>query len=141
VTEQVNTIREAVAAMNRGDIDGYLHHFEPSCLRWMAGLDDPVPLAVIEDGMRQLDAAFDPLVLVEEALFGEGPLVCARWCLTGTHVRDFMGIPASGTEIAAPTCEVYEVREGRVVEVWTYGNPIAVLEQIGVEGQGDGTRD
>jgi hypothetical protein len=32
-----DTVRSAVAALNDGDIDGYLRYFDPSGQRWVAG--------------------------------------------------------------------------------------------------------
>jgi hypothetical protein len=37
-------IRSAVAAMNAGDVDGYITHFAPTCERWVSGLDQPLSL-------------------------------------------------------------------------------------------------
>lgn len=127
---RIGVVRAAVGALNGGDVDGYLAHFEPSCLRWLAGFEQPLPLAEVEGSLRQLSAAFNPLRLEEEALFGSDDLVCARWVLRGMHVNDYLGIPASRREIAVQSCEVYELRRERIVTVWTYQDPLELLRQI-----------
>ena len=37
-------IRRSVAALNAGDIDGYLPGFCPNSPRWVSGLDTPLTL-------------------------------------------------------------------------------------------------
>jgi ketosteroid isomerase-like protein len=129
--EPIRAVRAAVAALNRGDADGYLAHFDPSCPRWFAGAEDPVSLDVVGEGIRDLIDAFDGVHLDEEALFGSDGLVCARWILRGHHARPFLGVAASRRDIAVHTCEIYEVRDGMVTTVWTYQDPLALLQQIG----------
>ena len=132
----VESIRSAVMALNRGDIDGYLAHFDDSCQRWVAGVDQPFALGDIRDSLVQFHAAFNPLRLEEDALFGDESRVCARWRLCGRHVGEFMGLPASNREISVEQCEVYEFRDGKVATVWTYGDMSALFRQIAIEAPG-----
>jgi hypothetical protein len=62
----VDSIRLAVAALNDGDIDGYLGYFDPTCKRWVAGFAQPLPLVDVGVGLRQLRSAFEGLHLVED---------------------------------------------------------------------------
>jgi hypothetical protein len=129
--DPIRAVRTAVAALNQGDADGYLAHFDPSCPRWFAGADAPVSLDVVAQGIKDLIEAFDDVHLDEEALFGSDGLVCARWILRGRHARPFLGVPASRRDIAVHTCEIYAVRGDKVTTVWTYQDPLALLQQIG----------
>jgi steroid delta-isomerase-like uncharacterized protein len=124
------TVQAAVTAFNRGDVDGYLSRFDPDCRRWVVGFEDPLDLAAIEDNLRQMAGAFEPLTLTAESLFGADGQVCARWRLQGTQVGAFLGIPASGRTIDLRTCEVYELRDGVVQTVWTYGDPLDIVRQL-----------
>jgi hypothetical protein len=126
----VVAIRSAVAALNAGDVDGYLGHFDPACPRWIPGSDQPLSLADIGDNLRQLEAGFDGLHLHEELLFGDETHACAHWRLVGRHVRECYGIPPSRNAIDVPTCEVYEVRAGVVTASWVHGNPAILFDQI-----------
>jgi predicted ester cyclase len=124
-------IRSAVAAMNAGDVDGYLEHFAPTCQRWVAGFDTPLSLRDVEDNARQLVLAFHPLHLHEELLIAEGAFVCARWRLQGTQTGDFMGLPSQGSSIDVATCEIYELADDMVVTTWTYQDPGQLFRQLG----------
>jgi predicted ester cyclase len=123
----VATIRSAVAAMNAGDIDGYLGHFDASSTRRAAGLEQPLTLTDIGDSLKLMSAAFDGLHLDEDLLFGDERFVCARWRLRGVQVSEFLGFPPTGKSIDIETCEIYEVDRGKVVSGWVYGD---VLEQF-----------
>jgi predicted ester cyclase len=132
----VDAVRSAVAALNDGDIDGYLRHFDPSCQRWVAGLEKPLTLAEIGDSLRQLHGAFEGLHLGEDLLFGDERFACARWRLRGRHVHDYLGFAPTGRSIDTETCEIYQIEDGLVVTTWTYGDLGQLFRQIGAE-QGD----
>jgi predicted ester cyclase len=130
----VGAVRSAVAALNDGNIDGYLRHFDPSCPRWAAGLAQPLTLTDIGDNLRLLHAAFDGLHLGEDLLFGDERFACARWRLRGRHVRDYLGFAPKGRSIDVETCEVYEVSGGLVITTWVYGDLGQLFRQIAEEG-------
>lgn len=129
----VDAVRSAVAALNDGDIDGYLRYFDPSCPRWVPGIAQPLTLADIADNFRLLQAAFEGLHLDEDLLFGDEGFACARWRLRGLHVGDYMGFAPKGQSIDVETCEIYEVSDGLVVASWVYGDLGQLFRQIGAE--------
>jgi hypothetical protein len=132
----VGAVRSAVAALNNGDIDGYLRYFDPSCPRWAVGLAQPLSLTDIGDNLRLLHAAFEGLHLDEDLLFGDERFACARWRLRGRHVHDYLGFAPKGQSIDVETCEVYEVSGGLVIMTWVYGDLGQLFRQIAAE-EGD----
>jgi predicted ester cyclase len=126
----VEAIRSAVGFVNSGDIESYLGGFHPDCLRWVATIATPFSLDEVGENLRLLGAGFDRLRLVDEALFGGGDLVCARWRLRGTHVADYLGLAATGREIDVEMCEVYQFDHGQVAATWAYGDPGQLFRQI-----------
>src|ERR1700692_851100 len=132
----VDVGRSAVMALNDGDVDGYVRHFDPSCPRWVPGLAQPLTLAEISGNFRQLYEAFEGLHLGEDLLFGDGQFACARWRLRGRHVKDYLGYPPLGKEIDAETCEVYQVSDGIVVASWADGDLGQLFRQIAGEQEG-----
>jgi predicted ester cyclase len=129
--DAVQAVRSAVAALNQGDVEGYLGGFSPSCLRWVSGVDQPRTLDDMRADIVELYAAFEPLHLDEDLLFGSERFVCARWRLVGIHTGAYFGVPATGREIAVQNCEVYEYDGNHVVTVWTYGDPLDLFGQLG----------
>jgi predicted ester cyclase len=128
--EAVGSVRSAVAAFNDGDIQGYIQAFDPSCLRWVAGVDQPLSLADVHDGLKKLHSAFEGLRLHEERLFGDRRFACAQWRMYGRHVNDYEGVTALGKTIDVATCEIYEVRDSLVIVTWTYGDFGQLFQQI-----------
>jgi predicted ester cyclase len=129
--QAVTIIRSAVAAFNRGDMDAYLEHFDPSALRWVDGFEQPLTVSDIRDSLEQLRTGFDELRLQEDLLFGTERFVCARWRLCGTQVGEFMGQAPGQQGIEVPSCEVYEMKGDAVISTWTYGDPGQLFRQIG----------
>jgi predicted ester cyclase len=125
-----NLIRRSVAALNSGDVDGYLAGFSADCLRWVSGLDTPLRLSDIGDNLRQMMTAFDRLQLQEELLFGGSGHVFARWTLRGVHTGEYGGIGPTHREIAVQTAEVYAVTGAKVTESWVYGQMTSLFDQL-----------
>jgi len=123
-------IRAAAAAFNRGDVDSYLAAFDPAGRRWIVGSGGSLSLDDVGEGVRQLHAAFDPLRLEEDALFGADGMVCARWRLHGVQVAPYLGVGSAGATVSVEQCEIYRFEGDRVAEVWTYVDPRAIFDQL-----------
>lgn len=123
-------IRRAVAALNAGDVEGYLAGFSPDAPRWVSGLDTPLTISDIRANLTLLTAAFEGLHLDEDLLFGARGFVCARWTLRGVHTGDYGGIAATHRDIAVESCEIYALTGGKVVESWVYSDMTSLFDQI-----------
>lgn len=133
---EVASVRRAVAALNDGDVEGYLSAFAPDCLRWVEGLDVGLTLADIRDNLGQLQAALDELHLDEDLLFGGDGHVCARWTLRGVHTGDYGRIAPTGRAIAVPTCEVYTFTGHEVIESFVFGDAMSLFHQLSGSSHG-----
>jgi predicted ester cyclase len=51
--------------------------------------------------------------------------------MTGRHVGEFMGVPATGTEIALPGITILHFRGDRVIERFSSADMLGLLVQIG----------
>ena len=131
--EEEALLRRAVAALNEGDIEGYLSGFAPDCLRGVGGLGLTLTVPDIRENLRQLFAAFDELHLDEDLLFGGNGHVCARWTLRGVHTGEYGGIAPTHREIAVDTCEVYTFTGDKVTECYVYGESMSLFNQLSRE--------
>jgi predicted ester cyclase len=138
VTSSADAIRSAVAAMNAGDVDGYITHFAPTCERWVSGLDQPLSLDDVAESLRHLVRAFSRLRLDEELLISQGAFVCARWRLRGTQTADYVGLTSNGRSIDVAICEVYEIAGGKVVATWAYQDPGQMFRQMASAATSEG---
>jgi predicted ester cyclase len=129
-SQAVNDIRNAVAALNDGQLNGYLEHFTPSSVRWVDGVETPFSLGDVGENLGHLISAFQGLHLEEELSFGTDRYVCAHWRMTGHHVSEYLGVPPTGHAIAVRTCEVYEFDSRQVATTWTHGDLRVLFRQI-----------
>ncbi|WP_176083844.1 ester cyclase [Martelella sp. HB161492] len=76
-------------------------------------------------------ALSDLRVTIHEQL-QEGDRVVSRKTISGRHTGPFMGVAATGREVAISVIDIVRVRDGRYIEHWgvnTLGAVIAALKQ------------
>ncbi len=128
------TPQEALSAAyerwNAGDLDGYLSLYDEGIR-----LHGYSPEAMDKDQVRGfyqgIFSAFGtPELAFHEVLWDRH--VCAiRFTMTGRHVNEFMGIPATGTAIALPGITILHFQGGRVVERFSQADMLGLLVQVG----------
>jgi steroid delta-isomerase-like uncharacterized protein len=57
--------------------------------------------------------------------------VATRWVITGAQQREFMAIPASGQTIEVEGMNFYRLKDGRVTDIWTQFDGVAMMRQLG----------
>jgi len=83
---------------------------------------------------RQLDtyrSAFDMQITVDDQV-AEGDEVCTRWTARGTHVGEFMGLPATGRRFEFSGLTVHHFRDGKIKEAWWGWDTLGLLRQLGI---------
>ena len=96
----------------------------------------PPGLPPDREGIKQLTALFraafpDSYFTVEEML-AEGDKVATRKTFHGTHQGEFMGIPPTGRQVSTGLIDIVRIFDGRVVEHWSIGDDLGVMQQLGV---------
>lgn len=66
-------------------------------------------------------------------LVAEGDKVAVRWTWTGTHVGEFMGIPATGRQITVPGISIHRFADGQFVESWASYDALGMMQQLTAE--------
>jgi steroid delta-isomerase-like uncharacterized protein len=124
---------DAVAALNRGDVDGYLAIYAAGAV--VHGLPEHVTpdVAGHRDVLTDIRRALPDFRADVAAVVAEGDLLAARIRYTGTHEATMRGVPPTGRVLAwdAMTFRRFD-DEGRVVERWIIGNDLALLHQLGL---------
>jgi steroid delta-isomerase-like uncharacterized protein len=76
-------------------------------------------------------AIFPDLEEELQDITASGDTVATRWVLTGSQQQEFMGIPASGQAIRIDGMNFYRLRDGRVTDIWTQLDGVAMMQQLG----------
>jgi steroid delta-isomerase-like uncharacterized protein len=70
-------------------------------------------------------------VKIEDMIAEIDKLAC-RWVASGTHKKDFFGIPASGKRATWTGMTIYRFENGKIVEGWWNKDTFAMLQQLGI---------
>lgn len=123
-------LTQAIDRWNAGDLDGYLEIYDDE-----VQLHGLTPQPMDKSGARgfyeALFAAFPENRLDVHENFGDDDRLASRFTLSGKHGGAFMGVPATGNQIALNGITTMHFREGRVVQRWTTSDMLGLLVQIG----------
>ena len=89
-----------------------------------------------DDNLRRLVTStqanpFPDLHRTVEDLIAEGDKVVARQTNRGTHLGDFMGVPATGKRVTFTAIAILRIADGKIVEHWINRDDLGILQQIG----------
>ena len=76
-------------------------------------------------------AAFGAPKLEFHEVLWNGDACTIRFTMTGKHVDAFMGVPATGADIALPGITILHFRGDRVVERFSQADMLGLLVQVG----------
>jgi predicted ester cyclase len=76
-------------------------------------------------------SAFDTPKLEFHEVLWDGDACAIRATMTGRHVGGFMGVPATGTEIAMPVITILHFDGDQVAERFSQADMLGLLVQIG----------
>ena len=135
MTEQdhVKLANAAVAAINAHDIDAYLKNLDDK----FVGESEAFGKVHGRDGARQMMTTLlqsfpDLHIEVEQTIATPGNNVVSRAVLTGTHKGTFAGVPATNKKASWHSCNIVEVKNGKVLSSRIYADNVSLMRQLGV---------
>src|SRR5262245_49730936 len=87
--------------------------------------------AGVKQFVAQYLSAFADAQSVVEDQVAEGDRVVVRLTFTGTHTGSWMGIPPTGKPVTVRGMALYRLQDGKIVEQWTIGDTLGLLQQLG----------
>ena len=134
-TQEANKqlVREYFKAFLAADEAWWNKHIAPSFRRHNPGL----PFEVVGPaGVKKLAEALLPgipdMQLPIADLVAEGETVLARLSVMGTHAGDLIGVPATGKTIEIGVLDLFQIRDGKLIEHWALLDNLGLMRQIGV---------
>lgn len=126
-------IQHRAELMNQHDLEAALAMFHPDYQ------DHNAPPPGLPSGIEgdklfftMLFQAFPDLEVRTEELIAEGDRVVERLMLGGTHEGVFMGAAPTGKRVTWGFINIYRIAGGKVAEVWSEGDHLGLMQQIGL---------
>ena len=125
--------RDYFDAFKRADEAWWAEHIAPDFVRHDPGLPFEVRGPA---GLKRLSDALNPgipdMALPIEDVVAEGEKVLVRLRVKGTHGGPLMGMAPTGKGIDIGVMDLFEVRDGVIVEHWALLDNLGMLRQLGV---------
>jgi predicted ester cyclase len=120
----------ALDSWNAGDLDGYLRLYDEG-IRLHGYSPEPMGKAQVRGFYEGIFSAFDTPNLSFDEVLWDGDVCAIRFAMTGRHVQEFMGVPATGTPITLPGITILHFRGDRVIERFSQADMLGLLVQLG----------
>lgn len=82
--------------------------------------------------VTQFIAAFPDLELTVEDIIAEKDRVVVAWLVSGTHKREFRGIPPSNKKVTIQGITINHVANGKITDSDVSADYLGLLQQLGV---------
>jgi predicted ester cyclase len=123
-------LSDALQRWNAGDLDGYLSLYDEG-IRLHGYSPEPMGKVQVRGFYEEIFRAFGTPKLEFHEVLWDGQACTIRFTMTGRHVDEFMGVPATATPIALPGITILHFRDGRCVERFSQTDMLSLLMQIG----------
>jgi steroid delta-isomerase-like uncharacterized protein len=120
----------AVERWNAGDLDGYLNLYADG-IKLHGYSPEPMGKDEVRGFYEGIFSAFDSPKLAFEEVLWDADSCAIRYTMTGRHVGDFMGVPATDTEIALPGITILHFDGAQVRERFSQADMLGLLVQLG----------
>lgn len=137
---QSNATDPAIAAfaktLSAHDMDAFAALFADDYVNHQMSAAAPSPPAGIT--AKQATVAFfaarlkglPDLAVAIEASLANSAMAAASFVYTGTHRGMYFGVPPTGKSLRFTSCDIFRVRNGKIVEHWGMGDIAGTLAQM-----------
>ncbi len=81
---------------------------------------------------QSIAAGFPDVQATAEDLLADGDKVIERTTAVATHTGEFNGIPPTGNQVVWTELHIYRLVDGKIAEMWSEIDLLALLTQLGV---------
>ena len=127
--EIITRFEHAFRAGDQTAIDGFC---DPGLVDHNPAPGHEPTLAGFKRKVAGFKALFPDLKEDLQDVTASGDTVATRWVVTGSLQQEFMGIPASGQAIRVEGMNFYRLKDGRVTDIWTQFDGVALMQQLGL---------
>lgn len=126
------SMRKTYERISAGDIAGFGALVADDFVEHQGGPGLPPTREGTLDFFRLLLAAFPDMHMHVEDLIAAGDKTVARVTATGTHMGEFMGLPATGKRAEVQLIDIMRFNsDGLVCEHWGVTDMLGLMQQLG----------
>ena len=120
--------------LDKANIDACMEMFSPDFL-WYAPSNSPTPMSKkkSQEYMIEGSKAFPKMIHKIEEIMTAGDKVIARTVDYLTHEGEYLGIPATGKKIEFSVIIIFQVKDGKIVEIREEVDLLGAFQQVGME--------
>ena len=126
----VALVRSSLAAFNEGDLDACVAIIGPDFVMNLAGQPPMRGARVWRQGAEVIKRGFPDLHGRIDDIVAAGNQVAVRLTFRGTHLGDFLGMPATGRAVEYVSHEFYRIADGLVAEEWSCSDMATMTAQL-----------
>ncbi len=132
--QNMELIRSYFAAIDKGDFDIYDEIYtEDAAFYSPSGSGEPMSKDHDIETKKMHFQVFPDLVHTIEEIIAKGDKVIVRTNAHGTHLGEHEGIPVTGNKIGSSAIQIFQIDNGKIVNVWEESDLLGLFLQIGME--------
>jgi steroid delta-isomerase-like uncharacterized protein len=128
--EQLTNFMDEV--MSKGNIDAADKYMHADAIDHAPWPGQPANLEGFKAGLAQLRTSFPDLKVDIERLVSEGDMIVSHFAISGSHLGEFMGAPATGKTFRVEAIDIIRMDEGKIAEHWGLMDTASMGEQLGL---------
>jgi ketosteroid isomerase-like protein len=134
--DNVATVRNAYAVAEGKDLEGWINLFTPEGVFIDNSVGATYRGRCLADPVRNYGTAFSNMHRELNQIYADGDVVVVQLALQGTHdgplQLPFGELPATGKQMDAPCCDVFELEDGKIKRFDCYPEGSIIFAQLGV---------
>jgi steroid delta-isomerase-like uncharacterized protein len=132
-TDVKSVVLDWTQAMDRHDPDAFAAFLDENCVFTNGGTGKRYRgREAWRQELIELLEGWSDLHINVTSLLIDGDSYSQEWVMTGVHTGDLPGAPATGRSFRVIGADVGRLRDGKILEVTEYWNPIDFLRQVGI---------
>lgn len=125
-------LNEVLKIWNKGDLAKVDEVYSPNLLYHHLNIyEDRKGIDAFKDFVVNIRTIYPDFFVAFENNFSHEEWATAQWTIIGTNTGPRGDLPPTGKKVKFSGVTIYQIKEGKIVEEWTYYNQGDVLKQLG----------
>ena len=127
-------VKGLIEEFNKGNVESWRKLFAPEFGYYQPSMTtEPMSIEQTIVAFQKIYKGFPDYSWNIHELIAKGDKVIARTTFTGTHEREYRGIPATGNKIRLSIISIFQFKDGKWIETREEKNILDFMQQLGME--------